>query len=48
MNNIPLPAAAFPIGGKAGAAASFVVAVLIGLSLYMANSNKHPSQPTFR
>lgn len=44
MNVIPLPAAAFPIGSKAGASASFVVAVLIGLSLYMANANKRPSQ----
>jgi len=45
--NIPLPASAFPIGNKAGAAASFVVAVLIGLSLYMAQTNK-PQQPTYR
>lgn len=44
--NVPLPAAAFPIGGKAGAAATFVVAVLIGLSLYMATANR-PKQTTY-
>lgn len=44
--NIPLPAAAFPVGIKAGATASFVVAVLIGLSLYMAQSNKSQQLPT--
>lgn len=38
--NVPLPAAAFPVGTKAGAAATFVVAVLIGLSLYMAQAKK--------
>lgn len=32
----PLPISAFPIGGKAGGAGVFVVAVLVGLSLYMA------------
>lgn len=41
--NIPLPAAAFPIGGKAGTSATFVVAVLVGLSLYMATANKNQS-----
>lgn len=41
--NIPLPAAAFPVGTKAGATATFVVAVLIGLSIYMAQASKEPS-----
>lgn len=41
--NVPLPTAAFPIGGKAGAAATFVTAVLIGLALYMAAKNKQPT-----
>lgn len=38
--NMPLPVAAFPVGGKAGAAATFVTAVLIGLALYLAAKNK--------
>lgn len=38
--NIPLPPAAFPIGNKATAAATFVVAVLVGLSLYLAAKGK--------
>ncbi len=42
--NIPLPPAAFPIGNKATATASFVVAVLVGLSIYLAAKNK-PTQP---
>ena len=33
--NAPLPATAFPVGGKAGGAGVFVVAVLVGLALYM-------------
>jgi hypothetical protein len=41
--NIPLPPAAFPIGNKATATATFVVAILIGLALYMAAKNK-PAQ----
>lgn len=41
--SLPLPAAAFPIGGKASAAATFVTAVLIGLALYMAAKNKRPA-----
>lgn len=38
--NVPLPAAAFPIASKGGAAATFVVAVVIGLAIYMAQSRK--------
>ena len=38
--NIPLPTAAFPIGNKAGATATFVVAVLIGLSVYLGMKNR--------
>jgi len=38
--NIPLPAAAFPIGFKAGPAAGFATAVLIGLTLYLVAKNK--------
>lgn len=44
MNNIPLPAAAFPFGSKGGGAATFVVAVLIGLGIYMAQQAKKPQQ----
>lgn len=44
--NVQLPSAAFPIGNKAGAAATFVVAVLIGLSIYMAQA--HKPQPISR
>lgn len=44
--NIPLPTAAFPIGHKGGAAAVFVVAVLVGLAIYMAQTNKQ--QPPTR
>jgi hypothetical protein len=42
--NVPLPVAAFPIGGKGGIAVTFVVAVVIGLAIYMAQSQK--GQPT--
>lgn len=45
--NIPLPPAAFPIGNKATAAATFVVAVLVGLSLYLAAQGKS-TPPTTR
>lgn len=44
--NVPLPAAAFPVGTKAGATVAFVVAVLIGLSIYMAQAKKQ--QPATR
>lgn len=44
--NIPLPAAAFPIGNKGTAAATFVVAVLVGLSIYMASKSKSAQPPT--
>jgi len=44
--NIPLPAAAFPIGNKGTAAATFVVAVLVGLSMYLAARNKSAQPPT--
>ncbi|GEM_PF-5237202 len=44
--NIPLPTAAFPVGGKAGAAVTFVTAVLIGLAIYMAAKNKPQQRPT--
>ena len=40
-----LPIAAFPIGAKATSSSTFVVAVLIGLALYMAANNTHPSKP---
>lgn len=43
--NIPLPPSAFPIGNKATAAATFVVAVLVGLSLYLSVQSK--PQPPF-
>jgi hypothetical protein len=46
MSNIPLPSAAFAIGGKAGAAASFVAAVLIGLVLFMATRNAQSQATT--
>lgn len=42
--NVPLPNAAFPVGGNAGGAATFVTAVLIGLALYMAaKAQQQPS-----
>ena len=44
--NIPLPVAAFPIGNKGGAVAVFVVAVLVGLAIYMAQTNQQ--QPATR
>ena len=44
--NIPLPTAAFPIGHKGGAATAFVVAVLVGLAIYMAQTNQQ--QPPTR
>lgn len=43
--NIPLPPAAFPIGSKATASATFVVAILVGLALFLAAKNK-PQQST--
>lgn len=45
--NVPLPAVAFPIGGKAGATATFVTAMLIGLAFYLAARNKEqPKTPS--
>lgn len=41
MANIPLPPSAFPIGNKAGATATLVVAVLVGLALFMASRQAH-------
>ncbi len=46
--NVPLPAAAFPIGNKAAGTATFVVAVLVGLSLFLAAKNKPAQQPSSR
>lgn len=37
MNTLPL--SAFPIAGKLTQSSGFVVAVLIGLAIYMANNN---------
>lgn len=44
--NIPLPNAAFPVGGNASGAATFVTAVLIGLALYMAAKTKQQASAT--
>jgi len=39
-----LPIAAFPIGAKATGSSTFVVAVLVGLALFMAANNAQPSK----
>lgn len=44
--NSPLPNAAFPVGGNAGGAATFVTAVLVGLALYMAAKAKQQTSST--
>lgn len=41
-----LPIAAFPIGAKATGSSTFVVAVLVGLALYMASRNASLSKAT--
>lgn len=42
MNTLPITA--FPIGAKATGSSTFVVAVLVGLALYMASRNAPPSK----
>lgn len=39
----PLPIAAFPVATKLAGSSSFVVAILVGLALYMAANNSRPS-----
>lgn len=41
-----LPIAAFPIGAKATGSSTFVVAVLVGLALYIASHNAPQSKAT--
>lgn len=41
----PLPIAAFPVAAKLAGSSTFVVAVLVGLALYMAANNTQPSKP---
>lgn len=40
-----LPVAAFPIATKLAGSSTFVVAILVGLALYMAANNSQPSNP---
>jgi len=41
-----LPTGAFPIGGKVVGSGIFVVAVLVGLMLYMQAKSKNPTAAT--
>lgn len=43
-----LPIAAFPVGAKATGSSTFVVAVLVGLALYLASRNTPLSTPAKR
>lgn len=44
----PLPSDLFPIGGSAPKSATFVVAVLIGLALFLAARNQQPPANSHR
>lgn len=43
-----LPLAAFPIGAKASGSSTFVVAVLVGLALYLSSRNTPNQQAAQR
>lgn len=43
-----LPLAAFPVGAKATGSSTFVVAVLVGLTLYLASRNTPVTTPAKR